>query len=136
MLHVRNVERSIEFYTLLGFTLNDTEGCGPLSWARMHCDDGSAVMLLLAEEPDNIDANKQAIMLVLYTPDLPAFRAHLLANGIDVPAIDHPGYMPSGTLHFRDPDGFIISVNHWSDVEHQQWLRQLEQKRAAGKLQQ
>jgi hypothetical protein len=40
MLHVASVERSIEFYKLLGFRLIDTEGCGPLGWARMHCEIG------------------------------------------------------------------------------------------------
>jgi hypothetical protein len=27
-----------------------------------------------------------------------------------------------------------VAVNHWSDNEHQAWLQQLEEKRAAGKL--
>jgi hypothetical protein len=44
MLHVRSVEKSIEFYRLLGFKLIDIEGHNPLGWARLHCDDGSAII--------------------------------------------------------------------------------------------
>jgi catechol 2,3-dioxygenase-like lactoylglutathione lyase family enzyme len=134
MLHVRNVEDSIEFYSLLGFKLIDTEDCGPLGWARMHCDDGSAVMFLRAEEPENIDPEKQAIMLVLYTDDLPKFRERMIANGVSIPPIEYPPWMPNGTVMFRDLDGYRIGVNHWSDKEHQAWLKQLEENRATGKL--
>src|SRR5262244_3481334 len=67
-------------------------------WARMHCE-GGAVMFLLAEHPAN--ASAQAVPLVLYTPDLPALREHLLANGIDAPPINYPEYMPSGEITIR-----------------------------------
>ena len=134
MLHVRSVEASIAFYKLLGFSLIDVEGHDPLAWARMHTEDGSAVMFLQAEEPENIDPEKQAIMLVLYTDDLPAFRAQMEANGVKMPAIEHPPWMPSGHILFRDPDGYRLAVNHWSDQEHQKWLQQIEEKRATGML--
>lgn len=135
MLHVKSVRASIEFYQLVGFKLIDVEGCDQPGWARLHCDDGSAIMLLLAEEPENIDPEKQAIMLVLYTADLPAFRGHMIASGVTMPEIEHPPWMPSGHVLFRDPDGYRVAVNHWSDTEHQAWLKQLEEKRAAGTLQ-
>lgn len=134
MLHVRSVERSIAFYELLGFKLIDIEGSDRLGWARMHCEDGSAIMLLLAEEPENIDSEKQAIMLVLYTEDLPTLRSQLLAANVPTGKIDNPPWMPSGSMMLRDPDGYRVHVNHWSDKEHQAWLKQREEKRAAGKL--
>ena len=134
MLHVKIVRASIEFYQLVGFKLIDVEGCDTPGWARLHCDDGSAIMLLRAEEPENIDPEKQAIMLVLYTADLPAFRGHMIASGVTMPKIEHPPWMPSGHVLFRDPDGYRVAVNHWSDMEHQAWLKQLEEKRAAGTL--
>jgi catechol 2,3-dioxygenase-like lactoylglutathione lyase family enzyme len=130
MLHVRSIERSIDFYRLLGFNLIDTGGCEPLEWARMHCEDGSAVMFLRAEEPDDIDPEKQAIMLALYADDLPTFREHMISNGVPMPEIEHPAWMPSGHLFFRDPDEYRIGVNHWSVKEHQAWLKKLEEKRA------
>jgi catechol-2,3-dioxygenase len=138
MLHVASVEASIQFYELIGFRLIDTEGCGPLSWARLHCEDGSAIMLLRAEHDDRvgpvIEPEKQGVMLILYTADLPKLRAHLLANNVKAPEIAYPDFMPSGSLYLHDPDGYFVGVNHWSDKEHEAWLKQLEVKRAAGKL--
>jgi len=134
MLHVRSVEKSIEFYRLLGFKLIDIEGHNPLGWARLHCDDGSAIMLLLAEEPENIDPEKQAIMLVLYTEDLPALRAQLLAQNVSVGEIVYPPWMPSGSLMLRDPDRYRVNVNHWGDLQQQEWVKRRDEKRAAGQL--
>lgn len=96
-----DVRRSIRFYQLLGFELIDLEGPPECpDWVRMHCE-GGAVMFLLAEEP--FDPTKHAVFTAMYTPDLPALREHLQANGIDAPPITHPGYMPSGSLSLRDP---------------------------------
>lgn len=138
MLHVRSVEASIKFYELIGFKLIDVEGCDPLSWARLHCDDGSAIMLLRAEQDERvgpvIEPEKQGIFLILYTADLPKLREHLLANNVKAPEIAFPDFMLSGSLYLRDPDGYFVGVNHWSDKEHQTWLKQLEEKRSAGKL--
>ena len=38
-------------------------------------------MLLLAEEP--LDPQRAVTPLYMYTPDLPALRDHLVANGVD-----------------------------------------------------
>src|SRR5579863_7689657 len=100
LLHVAEIEKSIVFYELLGFATIDTDRCNPLGWARLHCEDGSAVMFLRAERA--IDSSVQAFMLYLYTPDLIALREHLLANGIKVPPIGYPGYMPSGKNNIAD----------------------------------
>src|SRR5207253_4147578 len=83
MLHVKDVARSIHFYSLIGFTLTDVEG-GPdcLGWARMtSTKDDSAIMFLRAEEGHYADPAVQGILLAMYTPDLPALREHLVANG-------------------------------------------------------
>jgi hypothetical protein len=69
LLHVAEIERSIRFYELLGFTTVDTDRCKPLGWARMHCE-GGAVMFLRADEP--VDPSAQAVLLYMYTPDRPA----------------------------------------------------------------
>jgi catechol 2,3-dioxygenase-like lactoylglutathione lyase family enzyme len=132
MLHVADVARSIRFYELLGFDLIDTQGeDGLIGWARMHCE-GGALMFLLAEEP--VDASAQSISLALYTPDLPALREHLLANGVQAPEITCPEYMPSGQITLRDPDGYIVGICHWSETEHTTWLTNIEQKRESGTL--
>jgi catechol 2,3-dioxygenase-like lactoylglutathione lyase family enzyme len=119
MLHVAEIERSIRFYELLGFTTIDTDGCKPLGWARLHCEDGSAVMFLRAEHA--IDSAAQAFMLYLYTPNLPELREHLVANGLKVPPIGYPEYMPSGKINLADPDGYKIEIAHWGKAEQATW---------------
>ena len=75
MLHVADVARSLRFYALLGFETIETEGEeGHIGWARTNCQ-GGGVMFLAAEEP--VDPARQAVLLYMYAPDLPALRAHL-----------------------------------------------------------
>lgn len=116
MLHVADIARSLRFYQLLGFDVIDVEReGGAISWARVHCE-GGALMFMTAEEKPH------PMLLVLYTPDLPAFREHLMANGVAAPAIGYPPYMPSGELCLKDPDENVVLVQHWSDKEHSAWL--------------
>ncbi len=122
MLHVADIETSICFYELLGFTTVDTDGAKPLGWARLHCE-GGAVMFLRAEEP--VNARAQSVLLYMYTPDLSGLREHLLANGIKVPPISRPPYMPSGEICISDPDGYIVLVAHWGKAEHDAWLKRI-----------
>ncbi|MCU1320436.1 MAG: glyoxalase/Bleomycin resistance/Dioxygenase superfamily protein [Acidobacteriaceae bacterium] len=122
MLHVVDLERSIHFYELLGFTTIDTDRCTPLGWARLHCE-GGAVAFLRAEHA--IDPTRQSFLLYLYTPDLVALREHLLANQVTTGEIKHPHYMPSGMVNFRDPDGYIIEIGHWGKTEQDAWQKRL-----------
>src|SRR5260370_31728904 len=124
MLHVAEIEKSIRFYELLGFTTIDTEGCAPLAWARLHCEDGSAVMLLRAEHP--VDASAQALILYMYTPDLGGLRDRLVAGGITVPPINYPEYMPSGKINIADPDGYKIEIAHCGKSEQEAWEKHLK----------
>ena len=126
LMHVADIETSIRFYELLGFVTIDTDRCKPLGWARLHVD-GGAVMFVRAEKP--IDPRAQGIMLCMYTPDLVGFREQLLANGVKVPPIVHPEYMPSGELDFADPDGFHIAVMHWGKPEQEAWEKRLAENK-------
>jgi catechol 2,3-dioxygenase-like lactoylglutathione lyase family enzyme len=123
LMHVAEIERSIAFYRKLGFVVVDTDRGEPLGWARLHCE-GGAVMLLRAEEP--VDGAAQAVSLTMYTEDLPAMRAQLLAEGVEVPAIAYPEYLPKGEVRLRDPDGYGVGIVHWSDAEHSAWLKRIE----------
>jgi catechol 2,3-dioxygenase-like lactoylglutathione lyase family enzyme len=127
LLHVAEIEKSIPFYELLGFTTIDTDRCNPLGWARLHCEDGSAVMFLRAE--DAVDSSAQAVMLCMYTPDLTELRGRLLANGIKVPAINHPEYMPSGKINILDPDGYRIEICHWGKPEQEAWEKRIGERK-------
>jgi hypothetical protein len=127
MLHVAEIENSIRFYELLGFATVDTDRCKPLGWARLHCE-GGAVMFLRAEDGHKMDPAAQAVMLVMYTPDLPALCEHLMANGVKVPPIRFPGYMPSGEIQLADPDGYSVTVVHWGKTEHEAWEKRIAAK--------
>ena len=125
MLHVAEIEKSIRFYELLGFTTVDTDRCTPLGWARLHCE-GGAVMFLRGEHP--VNASAQGILLYMYTSDLPGLREQLLAGGVNVPAIKYPGYMPSGEIQFADPDGYAILVSQWGAAEQEAWEKRIKPK--------
>jgi hypothetical protein len=83
-------------------------------------------MFLRAEEP--LDSSAMAVLLYMYTPDLAGLREHLLANGVQVPPIRYPDYMPSGEIGLRDPDGYAVLVGHWGEAEHEAWLRRIGAK--------
>jgi hypothetical protein len=80
-------------------------------------------MLLRAEEP--VDPAVQSILLYLYTPDLPALRGLLMANGLHVPEIRYPEYLPSGEIFLSDSDGYAVGVAHWGAQEDEAWLRRI-----------
>ena len=128
MLHVADVARSLRFYTLLGFETQATEGDGGrIGWARAHCE-GGALMFTYSEEP--IRPEQQAVLFYMYTPDLAAFREHLVANGLEVSPIRHPPYMQSGEIALHDPDGYLVLVGHWGPVEDDAWEKRQAAKRA------
>ena|SRR5437667_5159035 len=126
MLHVAEIENSIRFYKMLGFTTVDTDGCKPLGWARLHCQGGS-VMFLRLEGP--LDPSKQGFLFYMYTPDLGGLRERLVAYGIEVPAINYPEYMPSGKISIADPDGYHIEIAHWGKSEQEAWEKRLDAKK-------
>jgi catechol 2,3-dioxygenase-like lactoylglutathione lyase family enzyme len=122
MAHVADVEASVAFYGLLGFTprnvLRDADG--KAYWA-MTASGSAEIMFARASGP--IDAGVQAVLFYMYSPDLRGLRAHLLASGLrDGAATDpggdrrvtfpitHPPYMPAGELRIHDPDGYVVLV--------------------------
>ena len=121
MLMVDDVERSIRFYARLGFELIDREGD---SWVRMHCE-GGALMFMRAT-PTATD--RRCVLFYMYSEDLAALRQELIVGGVNVPPIEYPEHMPSGEVTFEDPDGYAIGIGHWSDNEHQAWLKRLDEK--------
>ena len=127
MYHVAEIECSIRFYELLGFTTVDTDRCTPLGWARMHCE-GGAIMFLRSHVP--VKAAAQGVYLAMYTPDLPALRDHLLANGVTVPPISYPEYMPSGMIEMTDPDGYRLGIHQWGKSEQEAWERRISETRS------
>ncbi len=129
MAHVADVDRSADFYSLLGFDCtNRFSGAdGTTNWASMHS--GSARMML-ARASGPVCAHEQAVLFYMYSSDVRALRAHLLQHGLPnaglppgeiggntegpvgaaVYELIHPFYMPEGELRVHDPDGYCILI--------------------------
>jgi len=75
-----------------------------------------------------MNPSAQALTLYMYTPDLIALREHLLANGLQVPPIRHPGYMPSGEMELVDPNGYAVAIAHWGKSEQEAWEERIRAK--------
>jgi methylmalonyl-CoA/ethylmalonyl-CoA epimerase len=132
MAHVGNVDRSIEFYTLLGFACASrfTDNEDAAYYAAM-ISGKAEIMFARASGP--IVASQQAVLFYMYASDVKALRSHLLARGLvdagQVPGerkqediirsipegaclfeINYPPYMHEGELRVHDPDGYVILI--------------------------
>jgi catechol 2,3-dioxygenase-like lactoylglutathione lyase family enzyme len=112
LVQVRNLRRSVDFYRTLGFAEENThtpEGGSEPVWAWL-TSGGAQIMLAQAGEP--VDAEKQAVLFYLYSPDVPGFRNMLIEAGVDAGPIQHPSYAPRGEFRVTDPDGYVLMVTH------------------------
>ncbi len=107
-VHVADVQRSIDFYALLGFDVEDTHHHGDqLDFAALRNGDGR---LMLARASAPIHPGEQAVLFYLYSPDLDGLREHLIAHRA------RPGQILDGTpgpkreLRIYDPDGYCLMV--------------------------
>lgn len=109
MAHAADVQRSINFYKLLGMEVRNSlkNPAGYLQWVHLACGQAE---LMLARASAPIVAIQQAVLFYLYSPDLVALREHLLASGVNVSAITYPEYMPKGEIRIEDPDGYCLLV--------------------------
>jgi len=109
MAHVADVQRSVDFYRLLGMDVRGSlrNPSGELQWVHLGCDQAEA-MFTLASEP--VIAHQQAVLFYLYSPQLVQLREHLLANGVKVSQITYPSYMPKGEIRMEDPDGYVLLI--------------------------
>jgi hypothetical protein len=109
MAHVADVQRTVDFYNLLGMEVRGSlrSPQGILQWVHISSSQAHA-MFTRASEP--VIASQQAVLFYLYSPDLIALRDHLLAKSVPVPAITYPEYMPKGEIRVEDPDGYVLLV--------------------------
>lgn len=125
MAHVANVDRSVAFYSQLGFAVGDTlKDGGGTYWASVSSDRAE---LMFARASGSVDPTQQAILFYLYSPDLTALRTHLLGCGLRdagpftgcpmlgagrgaVSTITYPEYMQKGEFRIEDPDGYCLLV--------------------------
>jgi hypothetical protein len=136
--HVADVERSLAFYAKLGLApTGDTfEHEGVTVWASA----GEApARIMLSRASERVRPEQQAVLFYLYSPDVAALRAGLLASGVvDAPwdaenparcsapwralaqgiveprglvsGVQRPFYMPEGEIRIADPDGYILLI--------------------------
>ena len=111
MLSVADVERSIEFYSHLGFEVGNTfaaEGGTKPSWAWLQSGDAQ-LMLSGASEPTTA---KHTVLFYVYTQDVAAARTSLVHAGLNPGDITTPFYAPRGEFELIDPDGYVVMVTH------------------------
>ena len=110
MAHAVDVQRSSDFYKLLGMEVRGSlrNPTGYLQWVHLVCEQAH---LMLAHASGPILAGDQAVLFYLYAADLIALREQLLASGVKVSAITYPDYMPKGEVRLEDPDGYVLLVD-------------------------
>lgn len=107
-VHVADVSRSIAFYALLGFAVDDThQPEDRLVWAALS-HKAAKLMVALADQP--VDAGDQAVLFYLYTQDLPGLQQHLRAHGQRAGAIRDGSPGPAAEMRVQDPDGYVLMI--------------------------
>lgn len=107
-VHVEDVQRSIDFYHHLGFTLASVyKYKGTPVWAEL--ESGTA-QLMVTTDGDPIDPAGQGVLFYLYSPDLSALREQLLANGVPAGEIEDGTPGPKEQMMLTDPDGYVLMI--------------------------
>jgi hypothetical protein len=118
MLRVTNIERSLPFYSLLGFRVGNyvpREAPAPADWHWVWLYQPNAANwktganLMLVRGCD-VDANAQGILFYLYAADLVSLREQLLAAGVKCGEISYPEYLPKGEFETFDPEGYRLMI--------------------------
>ena len=107
-VHVEDVQRSIDFYYHLGFTVESVyKYRGTPVWADLHSDSAG---LMVTTDGDPIDPAGQGVLFYLYSHDLAALRQQLLVSEIEVGEIEDGSPGPSEQMQLTDPDGYVLMV--------------------------
>lgn len=131
MLHVADVDQSVEFYALLGLAC-DCRFSGPdgvTNWAAVS---NGTMRIMFARASGPVVASQQAVLLYLYSLNVAGLRTELLSRGLSNAGappgednaerfcgepqsrclfdINRPFYMPEGELRVHDPDGYCLLI--------------------------
>lgn len=109
MAQVADVQRSVDFYRLLGMEVrgNLRNPSGKFQWVHLGCDHAE-VMFTQTSEP--VMASQQSVLFYFYSPQLVQLREHLLSHGVTVSGVTYPSYMPKGEIRVEDPDGYVLLI--------------------------
>lgn len=108
--HVGDVERSIRFYSDLGFKVTNSvagEDGTTRAWAWLRSEKAD---LMLGEASAPVDRSQQAVLFYLYYDDIEQTRATLIGLGHAPGEIKYPFYMPGGEFRLEDPDGYVLML--------------------------
>lgn len=115
MIHVADVERSAEFYRLLGLAIgNSVPAEPPMQWAWLYAPKagnwkrGPNLMVTRSARP--VDPSAQDVLFYLYAADLASLRSTLLSQGVEAGEIIYPDYLPKGEFRVQDPDGYTLMI--------------------------
>ena len=99
MLPVRSVAASLDFYTKLGFEIEQRRD--QWGWAMLRFDE---CRLMLDQSINGHGGAGRDAVIYLYPDDVAEFHRSVRARGLDVPDLDETFY---GMIEFRldDPDG-------------------------------
>jgi len=107
-VRVVDVERSVDFYRHLGFTVQDVARYKErLSWASLQSEDAE-IMLEGTYGPS--DPDHQRVQFYLYSHDLTALRDQLLGAGIEAGEIEDGSPGPREEMRVTDPDGYVLMI--------------------------
>ena len=107
-VRVVDVEGSVAFYEHLGFEVQDVARYKDrLSWASLK---NGAAEIMFEGTYGPPDPDHQRVQFYLYSHDLAALRAHLLAAGINAGPIEDGSPGPREEMRVSDPDGYILMV--------------------------
>ncbi len=112
MAHVASVARSVAFYRLLGFEVDDAftpPGQAEPTWASLV---SGRAMLMVTKADAPLGPGLQGVLFYAYCDDVAAAREALAAQGVEAGEIRFPFYAPRGEFRIEDPDGYVIMVTH------------------------
>lgn len=115
MIHVADVQRSADFYRLLGFEIgNRVPPAGEMGWAWLYSpsapDWKRGPNLMVTKSECALQPESEGALFYLYAADLEALRASLLARGVEATEISYPDYLPDGEFRVQDPDGYTLMI--------------------------
>ena len=103
--YVRDIDRSREFYLLLGFTELRGGETGGAHWSYLQS--GSTMVLLAAVSPPLITV-ELPLLVYFYVDDLAALSQRLQDADRVVELVGYPDHAPGGEARTTDPDGNVI----------------------------
>ena len=116
-LRVSDLERSLAFYTAVGYAVIGTvEGTpfGSLTMLQLPGDDHVTIELVHDPAQGDVGPGLGINHLVIQVDSLDAARAELAARGIEPSEVEYPGGAAGpATCWITDPDGYRIEVVQW-----------------------